>query len=52
MEADRLTEAEHNIGEGRKADVLDYVRERYELGNFAVTAGEVERHAEPEVHTS
>jgi hypothetical protein len=41
MEADRLADAENNINDGRKADVLDYVRERYELGNFAVTASEV-----------
>ena len=41
VEADRLADAEHNITDGRKADVLDYVRERYELGCFAVTASEV-----------
>ena len=39
--SERTLEAEMNIGEGRQADALDYLRMRYELGNFPVTSKEL-----------
>ena len=30
-----------NIGEGRQADALDYLRMRWDLGNFPVTSNEL-----------
>ena len=38
---EKTLEAEMNIGEGRQADALDYLRVRYELGNFPVTSNEL-----------
>jgi hypothetical protein len=38
---EKTLEAEMNIGEGRQADALDYLRMRYELGNFPVTSNEL-----------
>ena len=38
---EKSLEAELNIGEGRQADTLDYLRTRWELGNFSVCTREL-----------
>ena len=41
MRQERLYEAEMTMPDGRKSDVLDYVRMRFEVGSFGVTAKEI-----------